>query len=191
MTTRKTPDFSRREFVRRVQAHGMKFAPFGYVEVTPTLSVYRHNAGPRLRDQLAYLLAEKEQDEKAKRFLPLTASERDLLRHRLDADDAITEVLLDDSYERPYPEEATKPIEVAIALVRLFCETGAITLPLDGLPADVLVECVEGSTWAASATCSMDGEPTHQRVSAANRIGTELARKISAALHRPVNFPTA
>lgn len=54
-------DMTKREFVAALKRRGFSFdvGPMsGYVICPSGVHVYRHNAGPRLRDQLAYLIAE-------------------------------------------------------------------------------------------------------------------------------------
>ena len=53
-------DLSEREFWDRCEKYGMTRALMGYVHVTRSTSVYRYNGGNRRRDQLAYLLRERE-----------------------------------------------------------------------------------------------------------------------------------
>jgi hypothetical protein len=51
------------QFDAALKRNGMQRAPMGYVQVTAKLAVYPGNAGPRLRTQLAYLIAAKEREQ--------------------------------------------------------------------------------------------------------------------------------
>jgi len=63
-------DLTDKQFRESVERNGMKFAPFGYVEIDGgKLAVNRMNGGWTRRQQLAYLLRERDKYEATKEAL--------------------------------------------------------------------------------------------------------------------------
>jgi len=60
-------DMTKKQFMQALERHGMKFEGFlGYVNLGVPgkhVAVSVHNAGPKLRDKLAYLLQQRERVE--------------------------------------------------------------------------------------------------------------------------------
>jgi hypothetical protein len=83
------------QFQAALARHGMRIQGLpGYVCVLPSesgagLHVYRYNAGKRRRDQLAYLLAEKENGIKRRAEAERAAEERELACREIDRQVAI------------------------------------------------------------------------------------------------------
>ena len=51
-----TRDFSQKQFQAAAKRHGFQLDIFGDVRMAPTFRGYPKSVGPRLRDQLAYLI---------------------------------------------------------------------------------------------------------------------------------------
>lgn len=78
-------------------------------------------------------------------MVKLTDIQADMLLHRLDADDCIVAAFLDTHEDDP--PSAYKEAEIVDAIARLAEMVQSRTLPdhLEGVMADVLAECIEGS----------------------------------------------
>lgn len=58
-------DLTKPQFLCALKRRGMKQVPYmgGYIDVGNGVHVYRYNAGPRLREQLRYLIQEQRKRE--------------------------------------------------------------------------------------------------------------------------------
>lgn len=117
--------------------------------------------------------------------LSLTALEREILNHRLDAVDCIVEVIRDTN---DYHEED-------IAAVVGWLRDGEYAEAMDRLPEIaklVLYDAVDGSTYyACSESACQDREITRAKLIAVQRAGHSLAAKVSEFIGERVRFPTA
>lgn len=109
-------------------------------------------------------------------MLNLTRSEFAAVCHRLDVPDALADAL-EETHDRSIVEA------VAGALRR-----GDLTLALrvsDAATRDVLIDCIEGTTYAAAATHTFD-QTVHAR---SMRTLNGAARKIGAFVGRAIEVP--
>lgn len=108
--------------------------------------------------------------------LALTKAEWTAIKHRLEAPDCIIEALTDGADPAPSPAILEAVID-ALAAGDLFYALAINHL----LVHEVLVDCIEGSTWAVNPN-----EPGN-----AQRLGTirSAARKVSEYVGRPVYAP--
>jgi hypothetical protein len=54
-------DMSVKQYMAALERHGFEPQPFGWVKINKVREVHPANAGPRLRDRLAYLIKCKEE----------------------------------------------------------------------------------------------------------------------------------
>lgn len=119
-------------------------------------------------------------------MVKLTDIQADMLLHRLDADDCIVAAFLDTHEDDP--PSAYKEAEIVDAIARLAEMVQSRTLPdhLEGVMADVLAECIEGSAWWGGADHEARSE---QQLSSWMRSGYSLEHKVSKIVGRTVSFP--
>ena len=103
----------------------------------------------------------------------LTATEREIIVHRLEVPDAIADVL----------GEEYDPGAVADAIDRLSAGADATS----DVERAVLAECVAGSTYYAAAVSDETLSP--QKLDAILRVGRALARKVGDYTGQAVRFP--
>lgn len=121
--------------------------------------------------------------------IELTGYEARILRHRLDIPDAIVDALTDvEEGEPPYSEADVE--SVVDALSRSLGEGHEIdTTEAEAISPeitrDVLVDCVDGSTWVGC----MKGNVSNATIGRAVATGQRLADKIAAYAKRNVEFP--
>ena len=108
--------------------------------------------------------------------LQFTPNQWAALQHRLDVPDAIVESLEDD-----YAAEDVLDV-VELLTRRLFVNAENLSA---GLTRDVLIECVEGSTWVGVHS----NDPRAQ--DRAYRTLKAIAAKLTAHYHRDVRVPRA
>jgi hypothetical protein len=73
-------DMTQKQFDEACQRHGFEPRGFmGYYRITKRVSVSIRNAGPKRRDQLAYLLRMREEEEERDRLAQITREQPDRL----------------------------------------------------------------------------------------------------------------
>jgi hypothetical protein len=112
------------------------------------------------------------------RTLKLTATQREILNHRLTVPDAMAEVLAEDHAAEDV--ELVADLLLAGRLSDAMAHSGAVTH-------DVLVDAVEGST-VTGCDISEHGRSS-LRIQATINAGNALARKIGKFVGREVAFP--
>ncbi len=111
--------------------------------------------------------------------MKLTEIEKEILQHRIEVPDCIFEVISND-YEDRMIKVSDDEIYDAIESVGVAVNSGEIQDGLSILQADVLTECLEGSTWCAThASALANKEISSAKYYSARRYMIDLAKKIS------------
>jgi hypothetical protein len=109
--------------------------------------------------------------------LTLTKLEDEILQHRLDVPDALSEYLIDSGWPEPDVEEV-----VSAVCAREWAKACEINEPLAKA---TLKDAVEGSTYYG---CGME-ELSDQKLAGIARAGWSLARKVGELIGESVKFP--